>query len=210
MKQRKAVIQTVLLSILINGVVPIIVYNLLLPHFASVTALMIATAIPLADNVIYISKHRKIDVFALFMLAGFILSIIAFFIGGNERLILLRESFVTGLLGLGFILSLLLSRPLIYHFALKFIAGDDSAKQNQFHEGWNLPYFRFVMRMMTGVWGIALLGEAVIKISLVYQLSVSAFLAISQIITYAIIGITILWTIWYRKYANRKIEWIKN
>ena len=54
------------------------------------------------------------------------------------------------------------------------------------------PYFRFVLRLMTAVWGLALLGEAVIKVILVYELSVSAFLALSQLIFYSVLGVTIL------------------
>lgn len=210
MKERKKVIQSVVSSIVINGIIPILIYNLMLLYVSNLTALLIATGIPLIDNLLFLLKYRKVDAFALFMLAGFVLSIVAFFIGGNERLILLRESFVTGILGVGFILSLLFSKPLIFHFALKFIAGDDQHKQSQFYEGWNLPYFRFVLRMMTAVWGIALMGEAVIKVILVYQLTVSAFLAISQLTFYSILGVTILWTVLYRKHANKKLEWIKN
>ncbi len=198
--ERKQIIQSVLLSILVNGVIPLIVYNFLLPYFSSLTALMIATAIPLADNLYFILKKHTLDAFASFMLLGFILSIMAFFIGGNdERLILVRESFVTGVLGIVFLLSLFFSRPLIYHFALKFLAGDHANKKETYKEGWGQPYFRFVLRLMTAVWGFALMGEAVIKVILAYKLSVSAFLAVSQLIFYSVLGVTILWTIVYKK-----------
>lgn len=209
MKRRKQIIQTVLMSVIINGVIPVILYNIFLPYFTNITALLIATSVPLADNLIFILKYRKIDAFALFMLTGFVLSIVAFFIGGSEKLILLRESFVTGVLGLVFIVSLLFSKPLIYHFAIKFMAGNTNSNQQTFLDGWNQPYFRFVLRLMTAVWGLALVGEAIIRIILVYKLSVSSFLAFSQLTFYLILGITILWTVFYRKYAIKRLELIK-
>jgi hypothetical protein len=206
---RKRIYQAVLMSIVINGVIPLVVYNLLIPYTSSLTALMIATAIPLADNLIFIFKFQKIDAFAAFMLLGFVLSILAFFIGGNEKLILIRESFVTGIMGIVFLLSLLFPRPLIYHFAVKFIAGDDRSKQDSFNEGWKHSYFRFVLRLMSAVWGITLVGEAIVKVILVYQLSVSAFLAVSQLVFYSILGAAILWTVLYRGHAKRRLELIK-
>ncbi len=207
--ERKKIIQAVLMSIVINGVIPLVVYNLLTPYTTSLTALMIATAIPLADNLLFIWKYKKVDAFAAFMLLGFVLSILAFFIGGSEKLILIRESFVTGVMGLVFLVSLLFSRPLIYHFAVKFLAGDNRSKQDIFIEGWKQPYFRFVLRLMSAVWGIALVGEAIIKIILVNQLSVTAFLAVSPLIFYSVLGVTILWTIFYRKHAKKKLTSIK-
>lgn len=170
---------------------------------------MMATAIPLFDNLYHVIKHRKADAFGLFMLIGFILSLLMLFLGGDEKLILLRESFVTAVMGLIFILSLFFSKPLIYHFAIRFTTNDDPAKKSKFEEGWKVPYFRFVVRLMTGVWGFALLGEAVIKTILVYELSISVFLAVSQVVFYGILGVTIVWTVLYRRYASKRLEEVK-
>ncbi len=73
-----------------------------------VAALSFATIIPLADTLYHLVKHKKLDVFAAFMATGFILSVLAVLLGGDPKLILLRESFVTGIMGLIFLGSLLL------------------------------------------------------------------------------------------------------
>jgi len=202
----KRVARNVVISILINGFVPLLVYRVLLPYYSPKIALIIATIIPLIDNLYHLIKERKADVFGMFMLLGFILSIIVLFLGGNERIILLRESFVTGVLGLVFIASLLFPKPLIYYFAIRFQNNNDEIKKAEFEEKWNLSYFRSVMRVMTVVWGVTLLGEAILKIILVLHLSVSMFLAVSQFAFYGVIGITILWTILYKKHAKKRLD----
>lgn len=207
---KKKLIQSIVLSIVINGVIPVIFYNLLLDYYTSFVALLIATFIPLADNLFHLVKYRKADAFGLFMLTGFVLSLLAFVLGGNERLILLRESMVTGLLGLIFIASLFFAKPLIYHFAIRFSASEATEKKGQFEKNWEHPYFRLVLRIMTAIWGIALLGEAIAKIILVYELSVSAFLAVSQLIFYGVISATILFTIVYRRYAKTRLDLLTN
>ena len=203
---KRKLIQMIVVSLIINGAIPVIVYNLLTDYYSSFVSLLIATLIPLGDNLYHIVKHKKADAFGLFMLTGFILSLLAFMLGGNERLILLRESMVTGLLGLIFIASLFFAKPLIYHFAIKFTSESASDQKGKFEKNWEVPYFRTVLRIMTAIWGIALLGEAIIKTLLVFELSITAFLAISQLIFYSVIGAAIIFTVVYRRYAKVRLD----
>ncbi|MCP1122919.1 hypothetical protein NKR74_06150 [Bacillus sp. 3103sda1] len=204
--ERKQIVRGIILSLLINAALPILVYELLLGHVSNITALIIATMIPLVETIIYFLKYRKWDAFAVFMLVGFILGILAALIGGDEKLILVRESFVTGVMGLIFLGSLITRRPLIYYFALRFTVGKTQKEQAAFADKWNNAYFRKVLRIMTAGWGIVLLGEALLKVVLVYSLSVSTFLAISSLVTYGFIGLVIIWTVMYRRKSRQKID----
>jgi hypothetical protein len=203
--ERKKVIRGIIFTLLINAALPFMIYQLLLGRISSIKALTIATLIPLIETVIHFIKYKKWDVFAMFMLIGFILSILAALISGNERLILVRESFVTGIMGLIFLGSLATQRPLIYHFALRFTVGKTQEERAAFADNWNIPYVQKVLRILTIGWGIALLGEALLKVILVYNLSVSAFLAISSLVTYGTIGLAIAWTVVYRRKSREKL-----
>jgi intracellular septation protein A len=203
--ERKKVIRGIIFTLLINAALPFMIYQLLLGRMSSIKALTIATLIPLIETVIHFIKYKKWDVFAMFMLIGFILSILAALISGNERLILVRESFVTGIMGLIFLGSLATQRPLIYHFALQFTVGKTQEERAAFADNWNIPYVQKVLRILTIGWGIALLGEALLKVILVYNLSVSAFLAISSLVTYGTIGLAIAWTVVYRRKSREKL-----
>jgi uncharacterized membrane protein len=207
--ERKQIFRGILFSLLINGALPLLVYEILLGYMSNVMALTVSTLIPLVENIIHFLKHRKWDVFALFMLIGFTLGICAALIGGDEKLILIRESFVTGVMGLLFLGSLFTSKPLIYHFALRFTVGKTEEEQKRFAENWKFPYVRKVLRIMTTGWGIALVGESLLKVVLVYSVSVPQFLAISSLVTYGIIGLTILWTVVYRRKSRQIVTQLR-
>ncbi|CAM3926531.1 VC0807 family protein [Cohnella lubricantis] len=203
---RKDILRSILITLLINGVLPYLVYEILRSHMTSLQALSIATVIPLLDNAYTLLKSRKLDVFASFMLTSFLLGLLVLTLGGNEQLLLVRESFVTAVLGLIFLATLLFPRPLIYYFALRFTVGSDPDRRAAFAANWQYPYFRFVLRLMTAGWGIALLGEAVVRTILVYELTVSQFLAVSNFVMYGFIGAAIVWTVCYRRYSHKKLK----
>jgi intracellular septation protein A len=189
----------VILSIIINAVLPYLTYHFLIKYTSSVTALSIAALIPLLDSLLSLVRTRKVDVFSTFIFIGLVLSLIAALIGGDEKFILIRESYVTGIMGFIFLASLLFGKPLIYHFAKRF-AGDKTKAITQ----WEYPNYRRVIRLMTLVWGLSLLLEASVKVMLVYNLSISQFLAVSPICMYGILGLTILWTVKYTQAMRKK------
>ncbi|MBE1441592.1 VC0807 family protein [Paenibacillus sp. OAS669] len=190
----------IIITIILNIVLPYAIYQLLVPHTSSLTALSAAAFVPLCDSLYSLIKHRKADMFSGFIFLGLILGIIAVLMGGDERFILLRESYVTGIMGLLFLVSLLLARPLIYHFAERFTGHDP-----QMNDKWErLPNYRRTFRLLTAVWGISLLLEACVKVVLVYALPISTFLAVSPIATYGILGLTIWWNVVYVKRIKRR------
>ena len=64
---------------------------------------------------------------------------------------------------------------------------------------WNIPYFRHGMKLMTLVWGLGFILEAAIKVILVYTLSISEFLLVSNFVLYGIIALLIFWQVKYVK-----------
>lgn len=195
--------KSVILSILINGFLPLIIYKILMNYFPNLTSLIIATIIPCIGNLYEILKDKKIDVYAMFILFGFIIGIIAVLLGGGEKFLLLRESFITGIMGMVFLISLLLKKPLIYYFAQRF-SNPDKNNKIDWEKRWNIPYFRYGMRLMTSVWGLGLIFEAIIKVILVYTLSISEFLLVSSFISYGIIALLIFWQVKYIKKFKKK------
>ncbi|REE81528.1 hypothetical protein A8990_11852 [Paenibacillus taihuensis] len=193
----------VIFTLLINGVVPWALYVWLSDYMSSLAALSVATLIPLIDNLIYLAKHRKLDAFGSLMLFTFVLTIALVLIGGSEKILLVRESLITAGVGIVFLGSLFFTRPIMYHLATRFVAGND------FPNSWGYAYFRFVMRLMTTVWGIMLTGEAAVRVYMVYRLSTERYLALSNIVLYGFIGAAVLWTVAYRRHSAAKFLQIK-
>lgn len=193
----------VVFTLVLNGLIPWLLYVWLSDYMSSLAALSIATLVPLSDNVVHLWRHRKLDAFGGLMLFTFVFTLLLVALGGSEKLLLVRESLITASVGLIFLLSLLFSRPLMYYLALRFI------QNNEFADNWSIKYFRNVMRLMTFVWGMILLLEAVTRVIMVFNLSTAQYLLFSNFVLYGFIGIAILWTIVYRKKSGRRLQEIK-
>jgi len=193
----------VVFTLLINGLIPWGLYVLLSGHMSSLAALSIATLAPLIDNIVHLVKHRKLDAFGGLMLFTFLLTLAFVLVGGSEKILLVRESLVTASVGVLFLGSLFFRRPLMFYLALRFIANPE------FPANWSYGYFRFVMRLMTLVWGIVLTAEAGVRVYMVFHLSIEAYLALSNIVLYGFIGAAVLWTVAYRRHSTVKLLRIK-
>ncbi|PEL08125.1 VC0807 family protein [Bacillus sp. AFS017336] len=193
----------VIFTLVINGILPWVIYVVLSDYMSSILALSIATLIPLVDNVVHLWKHKRLDAFGGLMLFSLILTLFLVFLGGSEKVLLVRESLITASVGIIFLVSLLFKRPIMFYLGMRFI------QNNRFAENWNIKYFRFVMRLMTLVWGIMLLSEAVVRVIMVYDLSTERYLLFSNYVLYGFIGAAILWTVMYRRKSAKKLQEIK-
>lgn len=102
-------------SIAFNAVVPLVVYTLLRPYFASdVSALVISGAIPLLITIGGCVVRRKLDIVGVISVAGFVVAVAAQLLTGGDGLIVkVQGVIITGPLGLVFLLSALVGRPLV-------------------------------------------------------------------------------------------------
>lgn len=192
-------------SIVINGAVPLLIYNVLKSHDAAdITALSVAAVAPALDGIVTVVASRRIDLLSALALIGIAIGIVAVLIGGDPRLLLIRESFLTGALGVACFISFLLPRPLMFYFGRYFSTGDDPAKVAEYNQLWQYAYFRHVNRIITLVWGVAYMGEFLLRVVMVYRLSINQVLALSPIVFNAITIGVVAWTFAYGGFAHRK------
>jgi hypothetical protein len=150
-------------------------------------------------------RRRRIDLIAALVLAGIAVSIVAVLIGGNPRVLLIRESFLTGALGVACFASLLFfPRPLMFYFGRYFETGDEPAKVAAFNAMWQYPYFRHVVRLITVVWGVAYTGEFLLRAVMASTLPIPVVLAITPVVFAAISVATLLWTFAYVRWARQR------
>lgn len=201
----KSMIKGLLPSLILNIAIPLALYFLAKRFNASeIVALSLASLFPIIDSIYGVVHHRSLDILAVVTLLGTGVGIIGILLGGNESLILIRESFFTATLGLACFFSLILPRPLMFYFGRHFMAGRDPVKLASFNAQWEHPYARFVHRLITIVWGTVYLGEFFIRVLLVLTLPHALVLAISPVILTAVTIITIAWTFAYVRYAQRR------
>lgn len=193
-----------ILHSLIYIIVPLIIYNIFNKCFPNIVALIIAGAFSLIINSYQMIKTHKLDLISILILLEFAFQILTALLGLSERTCLLSQTLVSSVSGIVFLISLLQKRPLIFYLAPKFSSlykGDKLAWEKR----WEISYFRYGMRLMTFVWGIGLMLGGLLNIILVYQLTTSEFLLASNIISYGITGLLILWQLYYSKKFKNKL-----
>lgn len=198
----RALIRTLAWDIVFNTTVPVVCY-VVARWFLSTSeflALAIATAFPLVKSGYDVSRRRELDPVTILVAIGLLTGIVPVFLGGDPRILLIRESFSTGAFGALCLLSLLLRRPLMFYFARYFVAGKDLVRRLAFNAQAEKPAPRRAYRLVTTAWGLVFVGEFMLRVALVYTSPAVVVLIVCPIVLGLATIVTIVWTFWY---ANR-------
>lgn len=191
-------IRSLLISVVINGVFPFVIYWALttsVPSIAPFVALVASGLPSLFHSIVVFVLRRRVDFLAGMALTAIVISLLITVLGGAPRIYLIRESFFTVAFGLVLLGSLALPKPFMFYMAHHFAAGNDPATGAHFDLLWQQEEgVRRGMRLLTAVWGTGFLLEAAIRITLVLTLSTEQFLAVSPFVIYGILAILVIWT----------------
>ncbi|MFJ9460143.1 VC0807 family protein [Kitasatospora sp. NPDC101447] len=195
-----------LISIGFNVVAPIMIYNQLHDHgYSESTAILLSGLGPVIDTLIYLVWHRRIDEFAVVSLVFVALTLVVALIGPQDpKMLLAKDSFVSGLLGVLYLVSLAAPKPIMFYFGRKFATDGTPEMVAWWNSMWQYPGFRKVQRNLTIVWGVAFVLEAVLRIVLVYTLSHGTVVTVNNILPYVVLGGLVYFTIAYAKRASAK------
>lgn len=185
------------LEVAVNFGLTFAVYDLSSPSLGPVKAMMLASAPPILWSLAMLIRERKLDAISLVVLSGIMLSLLAFAGGGGVKVLQLRETLVAGLVGLVFLGSAALGRPLIYELsrAGSRRRGKDAAAAIEALG--DDPRFRHAMLVATLVWGFGLVAVCAVSCALVFVVSIKEYLLIGGPIGYAKLGLLTAWTFWY-------------
>ena len=204
----RTIVRGLLPSLLISGILPFIIYQLLKSYtsVSDIEALAISAVPAIIYGIVSIVRQRQLDLIAGITIVGIAVTMIAALVGGDPRLFLIRESFLTVALGIASLVSLLFPRPLWFYIFRYFVSGNDPERTAAFDANWQYALFRSYIRIVTIVWGVTYLGEFILRLILVYNLSIPQFLAISPFIFYGITIGVIAFTIAYGNRTRRRGE----
>lgn len=189
-----------LLELAVNLLLPWLAYRLATPHWGETGGLIASAVPPVIWSLVELARFRRVDALSVIVLLGIVLSLGAMALGGSPRMLLLRESLVSGAVGVAFLLSLPMPRPLIFYLARATVAREVAGGGARIDALWNeRPAFASSMRMMTAVWGVGLTGETAIRSWMAWTWPIERFLVVSPFIGYGIYGGLLAWTLWYRK-----------
>ncbi|MER5849402.1 VC0807 family protein [Streptomyces sp. NPDC002012] len=135
-------------------------------------ALVLSSVLPVVRMVYRLIKDRRVERPTLFSLSIVLSASLVSLLTGDPRLVLARESYLTALVGLWMLSTLLASRPFIYQATMPLLPEATSAA---WREDWeNVPEFRRAMRVLTIAWGTAFMIDAVARVVMAYTLPVDS------------------------------------
>ena len=192
-------------EVVVNFALPYLIYDLSQPHIGEVHALLASSLPPIVWSVIEFARNRRVDAVSVLALFGITLSLVAYIGTGSLQLLQMREKLITVLIAAIFLGSAAIGKPLIYELAKAGLArANNHSEIARFETLRNDTYFRRSMTVMTLVWGLGLLADAVVSFVLVFTLSIKTYLIVNPITGYITMGSLALWTIWYAKKRRRQ------
>jgi hypothetical protein len=193
-------------EVLVNFVLPFLIFDFGKARLGEVHALMASSIPPIVWSLIEFIRRRRVDAVSMLVIAGIVLSLLAFMGGGSVRFLQLREKLVTAIIGVAFLGSAAIGKPLIYQLARATMKRRSSAELESFEALRDNVHFRRTMTVMTLVWGFGLVAEAAASAVLVFILSIREYLLISPVMGYSVTGALALWTFWYSRRQRRRGE----
>jgi hypothetical protein len=136
---------------------------------------------------------------AVFTLSLVVVATVLSLITGSPRVLNLRDSWLTAAIGLWILGTLLGGRPFIMMSSRGIvIAKVGEAGLAEWEARWDVePAFRHHLRLLSAVWGAVFLLDSVLRVALVYTISVDAFPLTSTLLWLAMLGGLFAFHNWY-------------
>lgn len=145
-------------------------YGLRLAGVGQWLALVLGASVPLIRLAVTIATQRRVDRLSLFTLSLIGVGTAIGLVTADPRLLLARESYLTAVVGLWILGSLLGRTPVIFEATLRLMP---AAQAEQWRHDWTInPTFRRIMRGLTAAWGMAFLLDAIARVVMAYTLPV--------------------------------------
>ena len=158
-------------------------------------ALLVASGLAATRVAWSAMRSRTLNAFALIMLlvcgVGFVLALST----GDPRTLLLRTSFITAAVGLVFLVTAARGRRPLTLAAMQSFAPAHAAQAA--HEYATSPAARRGHRVLSTVWGVGLLIEALARIPLVYLLPIPVAVGLTEALTVTVVVGIAGWNAWY-------------
>ncbi|QBQ99479.1 VC0807 family protein [Paraburkholderia pallida] len=194
-------------ALCINVLLPWLAYRLALPHWGYLQALAASALPPLAWMAYDYIRLRHFDALSALVLVSITLSLALTLLGRAPLEHAAEAPMISGSIGIVFLLSLLLPRPLVFYLARSKVTRKNRDGAAEFEQHWREhPGLVAVIRRMTVVWGVGLVAENVLRCWIVWTWAGKPEPAtVSAVVGYAVYGALTLWTFWYRRRFMKRV-----
>ena len=156
------------------------------PHFAHQFAL------------VGIVRKGRPDLIASISLVTILLSLGLAAASDDTRVLQIRESYITLIMGVVFVVSSMVRKPILWLLA------KHQAKSEEHRAALEHPQRKKMLGTVNAVWGWSFVLEFGAKLWMIENLPISRVLALSPIMFYGVTAVTFLWTLWWLRRETRK------
>jgi hypothetical protein len=183
-----------LASLVINFAAPVLAYYLIRPHVhSSAMALALAGAIPVAYTLVTLAATRRLSWVGVVSVASFGVGVLVSWATGGSALALeLQDPALTGLIGLAFLGSVAVRRPL--HLVIVRLLGRGDAR----YAGIASRTQHTTSMVITAIIGLVFIGHAAAIATLALTQPASTFVAMQHVVGLPIFGLGIAAVLFYR------------
>jgi len=182
-------------SLTINALCPFLFYRVLESHFPekSVMPLLYATIFPVIGLILSLARKRTVDAIAIVVMVGLALHIVVTVLAPNVGVALVVRSLDGALIGLAFIISALIGRPITLFVAKQAVAGGSSERAASLDRMIEKDGARAFFTI-TLVWGIVLIAMSGLHVVLALKLPPAEFLLVSPVVGVVTTVALLVWT----------------
>ncbi|WP_051423189.1 VC0807 family protein [Arthrobacter sp. MA-N2] len=141
-------------------------------------------------------RRHSLNPFAMLMVIVFGLGLVLSFLTGDPRFLLLKDSAITGDMGISFLAFAALGHPLTLDAAKTWRPERAGEMDREFHH--NPAAHRWHLKI-SAVWGAGLIAEASARAVLVYLLPIDVMVGVSAALAVIVFAALIAWSVWDRK-----------
>ncbi len=190
----------VLPTLFFDVVLPVLLFDVLSARGVPVLWALAAGGLsPALNNLRIWIRARRLEPLGIIVMTLLAIGTLTSLISGSVFFALIKDSFLTGTFGLICLVSLFAARPLMFSVVRQFAAGDDPARIAAWNGRWENPKFRWAIRLVTAVWGVAYLAEAFVRVGLALELTPGQVVSISPLMGFGALVVLIAWT---RRYMS--------
>ncbi|MFA5506623.1 MAG: VC0807 family protein [Vulcanimicrobiota bacterium] len=187
-------------DLLVNGFLPWAGYVWLQSQYgwSDYKALLAVTVIPAFFALVGIIRKGRPDLIASISLVTILLSLGLAAASDDTRVLQIRESYITLIMGVVFVVSSMVRKPILWLLA------KHQAKSEEHRAALEHPQRRKMLGTVNAVWGWSFVLEFAAKLWMIENLPISRVLALSPIMFYGVTALTFLWTLWWLRRQTRK------
>jgi hypothetical protein len=196
---RAAALRALARSVFINVVCTYLLYRLLELRFhpGSLVPLAVSGLLPLFGLAYGVVRQRSIDIIGLFAAEDIVVSLVAISLAHTATSALVGRSLQNAVLGVLFLGSVLIGRPIMLYVARQFVTGNEASGKARFDQMAAQSDARRVYRTMTLAWALILMAKSVVSVVIALICSPRQYLILSPLFAYSSDALLIWWSFRY-------------